>query len=285
MNEYIESLKLSGLADATIRSYKKDLTKLYTHFGVESYSDFKNISVAQVKEFYTKQDLKPNSLNALIRNLSAFFNWMLDNDYVVESETPFFKVKFGRSKFVKVKKQKKVILTKEESNKLIEAGRTKQERFMLALMLHTAIRRSEVTNILMTDIEDNRILIREEKGGEQHYTFLNEELKNVMDDYVNTERFTDSPYLFYSTRGGRADGGKLSEQSVYNRVKDCAKLSGISEDRVAGLSPHRLRGTRITEVALTHGMKQAQALGRHKNIGTTEIYVQLSDAVVEALLT
>jgi integrase/recombinase XerD len=285
MNEftaYLEALKTGEKSPHTIRLYTKDLKKFYDFFNIKSVNDINKLAVADFHNFYNSQKISPNSLNGLIRSLNAYFIWLSDSGYI-SMEHNFFKVRFGKSRFVKVNREKKVVLSSEEENMLIKAGGNLQEKFMIAVMLKTALRRSEITAIKLSDIKGCEILITG-KGGDQAYTYLNETLCHMLSMYMTEERTSNSPYLFYSRHGEKSNNGQLSTVSVNNRVKACAKRSGISEEKIKKLTAHRLRGTAITRIALTEGKHAAQMVARHKSSMTTDLYISTDETFVKQLL-
>ena len=277
LNQYIKVLELGDKSVHTIRSYKRSIETLYNHFNITEVSQLDGLSVSDYQSFYMAQKLSPNSLNGLIRNLNAYFVYLTDSGFIKEGNS-IFKVRFGKSRFVKFKRPKKQVLTSEQSEALINAGRNAQEKFMLAMMLKTALRRDEVSSIRMSDIKGNQILIQG-KGGEERFTFLDTELCAMLESFLD-ERDTDSEYLFYSTRGETGEAGRLSPVSVNNRVKACAEEAGL-EDWVTA---HRLRGTAITLASINFGLKGAQALAGHRDSKTTELYITTTDEYVKSML-
>jgi site-specific recombinase XerD len=279
---YLTTLELGNLSEQTIRSYRKDLQKLSDHFSITSWGDIEVLTVADFHNFYGKEakKIKASSLNGLIRNLSAFFNWMKENETLKSQE--FFKVKFGKNQYVKVAKVKKMILDAEETERLIKAGANIQEKFMLCLMAFTAIRRQEVCNIKMTDISGCKITIRG-KGNKERSIFLDDVLCSMLSMY-NAQRDSDSEYLFYSERGLVGDDGKLSTTSVYNRVKSAGERAGIDPEKLEKLTPHRLRGGALTRLIITFGLNVAQRVAGHASSKTTEIYDSSDDEIVQKAL-
>lgn len=277
---YLNTLKFGNLSEQTLRSYRKDLQKLSDFFGITSLAGLEALTVADFQNFYSAQTLKASSLNGLIRNMSAFFNWMKENETLKSQE--FFKVKFGKNRFVKVSKIKKMILTAEETEALIKAGANIQEKFMLCLMSYTAIRRQEVCNIKMTDITGCKIIIRG-KGDKQRAIFLDEVLCSMLSMY-NAQRDTESEYLFYSERGSVGEDGKLSTTSVYNRVKSAGQRAGIAPEKLEKLTPHRLRGGALTRLIITFGIDVAQRVAGHTSSKITEMYNEGGDEIVERAL-
>ncbi len=276
VSAYIAVLKIGEKSENTIRSYSKDIQKFINHFEIKETSEIENISVDKYHNFYGSLGLSNVSLNGLIRNLSAFFAYLKEGKYV-SNECPFFSVKFGKTKFVDVKRKFKDILSPDEEELVINAGRNLQEKFMLAMALKTALRRSEIAGIKMSDINGCEITITG-KGGDEAKTYLNDRLCGMLQEYVLKERNTDSEYLFYGTRGKQSVS--MTGDTVNNRVKDACERAGIEKK----ITAHRLRATRITNVAYEHGDRAAQAIARHKSHTTTELYIGKNDMAVKNIM-
>lgn len=280
LQDYVKNLELGGKSQATIRTYKKDIGKLISHFSIKDKESLDRLSVSDFQSFYTSQNITPVSLNGLIRSLSAFFTWLKGIDYI--QDNAFFHVKFGKTKFVSVKKEHKVILTDEEARELISAADNIQDKFMLALMLSTGLRRDEVGKIKITDIKDCTIIING-KGNKQRKTFLNDTLCHMLNMYM-AERKTDSPFLFYATRGNVSSSGQLTGSAVNDRVKACAKKANIDPEKAKKVSAHRLRGTLLTNVIRQFGIRAAQSVAGHASMNTTMLYDESGDEITRDVL-
>ena len=277
LSEYIKVLELGDKSVHTIRSYKRSIKTLYGHFNITENSQLDGLSVSDFHKLYMAQKLSPNSLNGLIRNLNAYFVWLTDSGYIKEGNL-IFKVKFGKSRFVRVKRKPKKVLTNQESESLVSAGRNKQEKFMLALMVTTGLRRDEVSKIKTEDINGSEIIITG-KGGDQRFTYMNDMVMSMFNDYVENERDTTSEFLFYGTRGESTVDGGVSPTSINERVKSCAEIAGLSD-----VTAHRLRATAITQATLEFGIKGGQILAGHADIKTTELYVNIGKEYVREML-
>jgi len=231
--------------------------------------------------FYASLGLKPNSVKGLIMNLSAFFNWCLRSELI--SSTNFFKVTFGNlSRFPKIVVEDKLILSQAETEALIKAGANVQEKFMLAIMSMTAIRRGEVCSIKLSDISGCKITIHG-KGDKVRNIFLDEILCTMLSVYM-AQRDSSSEYLFYGERGETSADGAMSEQTVYNRVKSAGKRAGFSDEIMKKLAPHRLRGTAITRLVILYDLNTASQVAGHSSLNTTKIYDMSKDIVVQQAL-
>lgn len=278
ISEYFESLMAgNGKSIHTIRSYKGSIDKMVEFFDLDNVSQILSLTENDFIRFYSEKCGKENTLNTHVRNLSAFFNWMADRKYI-SKDYSFFNVRFGKSRFDKVTKKKRDILTKDEIEMAINAGSNLQEKFMVALAFKTALRRFEIANIQLSDISGCKIRITG-KGGDEEYTYLNDRLCRMLKEYLETERDSDSDYLFYGTRG---NGGHnhLREEHVNRRIQMCVERAGINKK----VSAHTARRTAITRAAVDRNPLAAQILARHKNIQTTMRYVHVGEDVLKDIL-
>lgn len=274
-NEYIKNLEIGEKSENTIRTYKRDLHKFVEFFNLQSYEDLNKLQQSDYRNFVASLQgvVSPVSINGLLRNLSAFITWALDNELI--SNDSFRKVKFGKGRFIKVEKTIKDVLTNEEAEAVIKAGSNIQEKFMLALMLFTGIRRDEVTKIKLTDINENVILING-KGSKQRKIFLEPTLAHMLSIY-KTERNSQSEYLFY--HGDKTE--KLTGTTINNRVLAACQKAGITKK----ITAHRLRATLVTNIIKEFDIYTAMKVAGHSSINTTRIYDASGDAtVMNALL-
>lgn len=153
----------------------------------------------------------------------------------------------------------------------------KRDLAILTLMLGTGIRVSECNGLDLTDIdfrENSMTIIR--KGGGQDVLYFNNEIHQVLEDYINTERALitpidkDAPALFYSLQGKR-----ISVDSIEKLVKKYAKMVVPNKK----ITPHKLRSTYGTALYRETGDIRlvADVLG-HENINTTiDYYAAMED--------
>ena len=264
---YIESLKMGNKSEHTIRAYSKDIQKFINFFNIETKEDLNKLTESDFFSFYSSTGLKDKSLNALIRNLSAFFSWLK-----MPKTFAFYGVLFGGKIFVDEKKKVHTILTDEEIIRMIKAANDIQTKFMISLISFTAIRRDEAARIKLSDISGCEILIRG-KGDVESIVYMDEILCNMLQMYLAV-RESDSPFLFFGTRGesnSSAEHG-VSGETINNRIKKAAHDAGIDEIKLKNIHAHVLRGSAATKVIAEYGVGAAKLLLRHSNISTTERY-------------
>ncbi len=153
----------------------------------------------------------------------------------------------------------------------------KRDLAILTLMLGTGIRVSECNGLDLTDInfrENSMTIVR--KGGGQDVLYFNNEIHQVLEDYINTERALitplekDEPALFYSLQGKR-----ISVDAIEKLVKKYAQIVVPNKK----ITPHKLRSTYGTALYRETGDIRlvADVLG-HENINTTiDYYAAMED--------
>ena len=148
---------------------------------------------------------------------------------------------------------------------------------ILTLMLNTGIRVSECNGLDLTDVDfhvNSLTIVR--KGGGQDIIYFNDEVAEVLQDYINGEREYIKPIeghenaLFYSLQGRR-----ISVDAIENLVKKYAKIVVPNKK----ITPHKLRSTYGTALYRETGDIRlvADVLG-HENINTTiDYYAAIED--------
>ena len=177
-------------------------------------------------------------------------------------------------KNVKVKRPRRekklpVVLSMSEAKALINAPLNHKHRILLTFAYATGIRRNELLNITLKDIDRNRGVIKiAGKGNKQREVPLSSNLLNLLEEYYR--RYRPSVFLFE----GYASGEAYSAGSVAKIVKRATLKANIKKN----ISPHVLRHSYTTHM-LEKGvnLKRLQLLLGHSSMKTTSIYLHLAD--------
>lgn len=229
------------------------------------------------------------TINNERRCLSSFFSWLQTEEILLKN--PMAKVER-----VKVTREKKKAFSLMELEKIRAACRTARERAIVETLISTWCRVSELTGIRISDIHDGTCTVHG-KGDKVRDVYLNARSVLALETYMK-ERSDGNPYLFpgavegyiQASKGGRCaadwykDPGLVSETapldkgSIESIVRRIGKISGVDH-----VHPHRFRRTGAT-MALRAGMPliQVSKLLGHESIETTQIYLDISDAELEA---
>jgi len=165
-----------------------------------------------------------------------------------------------------------VVLSPMEVRKLLKASDLLKHRLILALLYGCGLRRFELINIKLPDIDLERKMlhIREGKGRKDRYVPLGNHLVRGIQSYLKA----DPPYVWLFN--GKTNDGKLqqfSETGVQWVIKESAKKAGIKKH----VTSHVLRHTYATHL-LEMGMDimTLKDLLGHSDIKTTLVYLHIA---------
>ena len=182
--------------------------------------------------------------------------------------------------FPKSSRRLPIVLRPEEVTRLIDAALNLYHRTLLMTLYSTAVRRSELCRLQVSDIDSQRMMIRihQGKGRRDRDVPLSPKLLETLRLYWRWRK--PKTYLFPGTiRGKRADV-PISANSVWLACRQAAQLAGISKR----LSPHSLRHSCATHL-LDAGadLRTIQVLLGHSRLEHTLIYLHLSHKHLQAV--
>lgn len=276
IEKYVDYLKcVKGLSDNTVKSYKSDLNEFFSYF---NRKDFQSITRADVEEFVVslaKNGNSPASRARKISSIKGIFKWAFENKMI--SENPCDKI---ASTKVPVKESK--VMTREEVAQLINQAKVdayssgKAEDFrnlaILSFMLYSGIRRSEVVEVKISDMnmESNAVIIHG-KGNKERIAYFNNATADIIWKYLDEKRpeisnSDKSEYLFTT---GQSD--KMCPASINLIVDRYLKETGLKEK---GYTVHDTRRVFATTVYSNTGdIIAVQRLLGHSSPSVTMRYI------------
>jgi site-specific recombinase XerD len=166
-------------------------------------------------------------------------------------------------------------MSKEEIEKLINVNENIKHKCILLTIYSAGLRRSEVINLKITDIQKDRglIFIKGAKGKKDRYTLFPEKLRAKLIEYY--KEYQPKIYLFEGQYGARYSVGSV--QKIFNKSK---KKAGIQRN----VTTHSLRHSFASHL-LDSGVdiKIIQELLGHSSLKTTEIYTHVSAKKLETI--
>jgi len=154
-----------------------------------------------------------------------------------------------------------------------------RDRAILETLYATGLRVSELAGLTLSGLNLDRGLVRVVgKGGRERLVPLGERAIEALEAWLARGRKTltaTSDRVFVS-RSGRA----LSRVAIWQRLRHHALAAGLSQP----VYPHLLRHSFATHL-LDHGadLRVVQMLLGHADLGTTQIYTQVSKSRLKAL--
>lgn len=288
MKKFLIAKKVKGCTERTLTYYGKELNFIMREIG----KTVDDITTDNIRYYMAIRQRRDNVSKVTIQNeirvLSSFFGWLYAEEII--KTNPMFRIDK-----IKTEKTKKEALTEMEVEKIRMAARDEREKMIVEVLLSTGCRVSELVNILITDIDNDRILVHG-KGEKDRYVYLNARAKLAVEMYMR-ERHDSNPYLLARAKSVKEMDKKLAPEKMMSWWKnpdnvvdghlDKSSIEAITRKMAerAGVeraNPHKFRRTCAT-MALRRGMpvEQVSKMLGHENIETTQIYLDLTEDELE----
>jgi len=173
------------------------------------------------------------------------------------------------------------VLSREEVQRLIESADSPLHRVWLVMLYATGLRREELVQLKVTDIDSARMLIHvhQGKGNEDRDIMLSPRLLEELRDYWRQANFKPKTYLFPGGGRAHATDVPMSAKSVFHAVKHAAQRAGLKKH----VHPHTLRhcfATHLLEAGAD--LRTIQLLLGHADLKTTSRYLHMSEVHLRA---
>lgn len=154
-----------------------------------------------------------------------------------------------------------------------------RNRALVMTTFLSGMRVGEVASLLYTDVVDNNGLIKAEirlraeqtKGREARVVFINEKLRKELQSYADFYKPMTFQSKFFYSQKANSDGFNANTLTQFFHY--LYKRAGVD-----GASSHSGRRTFITNLASKGvGVRVLMSLAGHKNIGTTQAYIDIND--------
>lgn len=170
------------------------------------------------------------------------------------------------------------VLSKEEIKLILTAQRNVKHKTMLSLIYSCGLRRSELLNLKLTDIDSKRclIIIRQAKGKKDRVVPLSIKILSMLRDYFVA--YKPKEWLFEGQNGV----GQYDERSLADVLKQALEKSNIKKP----VTLHWLRHSYATHL-LENGtdLRYIQEILGHSRSTTTEIYTHVSNKSIQKIIS
>lgn len=254
---FLNKLELKHYADNTCRIYISMFEKFINYYKDAEIHLLSEIEVRQYLQMLVSQNKSDSYINQSINSIKFYY------EVVLGMPNRFYQIERPR------KKQKlPTVIAKAQVKQMIDVTTNIKHKCIISILYSAGIRKSELLNLKLTDIDSKRMVISitQGKGNKDRLTLLSEKLLDYLRTYYKSCR--PKEYLFESPKGG-----KYSASSVDRIVKKAAKKVGIAK----AITPHTLRHSFATHL-LESGtnLRHIQALLGHNSSKTTEIYTHVA---------
>jgi site-specific recombinase XerD len=261
---FIDTLERKHYAFNTAKVYTSHFSMFINHFATIPINELTDLNVNEYLNFLIQKGASKSYLNSSVNAIKFYF------EVVLGMPNSFYNVDRPR----KDHKLPKVI-SKEEVLRMIETTTNLKHKCLIALLYSTGMRRSELMNLKLTDVDSKRMLVvvRGAKGNKDRNTLLGENILYMLRAYF--KEYRPKEYLFEGQKGGQ-----YSEKSIANVVKKAGRLA---KTRIE-VTPHMLRHCFATHhLEAGTDLRQIQTLLGHGSIKTTEIYTHVATKHLNAI--
>ena len=265
---FIEAKKIEGCSSRTTSYYCATLKKFLDSVEMPA----RKISTEVVRNYLSDYQKINNSSNVTVdnvrRNISSFFSWMVEEDYLLKSP-------MTRIHKIRTTKKIKDIISDEAIELLRDRCKCQRDLAIIDLLYSTGIRVGELVKLNISDINfEERECIVFGKGEKERKVYFDARTKLHLKSYIS-ERCDNNPALFV-TLDSPHDRLKISGVEI--RLRELGKDLNIGR-----IHPHKFRRTMATR-AIDKGMpiEQVQKILGHAQIDTTLQYAIVNQNNVKA---
>ena len=255
---YLELLRRKRYSQSTISTY--------TNY----FLDFIRYHTAENLDAITYQQINDYILELIEhKNISV----SQQNQRINAIKFYYEKVLGRRKQYIRISRPRKesrlpTVLTLQEVEKILHLTKNLKHRCILMTIYSGGLRRSELINLKVEDIDSKRMLIKVcgAKGKKDRYTLLSERLLSELREYYL--QYKPGYWLFEGQ-----DKGKYSATSVERLFRDAVTRARICKY----VTPHSLRHSFATHL-LEQGtnLRYIQELLGHASTKTTQIYTRVA---------
>ncbi len=253
-------LSVSNHSDQTIVNYLRSVEYLCKHTGKHP----QDAEIDEITDYLYQLQYHKFRAWRTIKIYVAGLRWYYAN--MLENEKLAFQIPYPKEE-----QDLPVVLSRKELFNLFSNCENIKHKLMLAMLYSSGLRRNELLNLRIENIETNdgkfRIRINRSKGNKDRYTVLSKRLLPELRAYYQAYRPKD--YLF----NGRIKGQPMTASGLAHALKMSNKRSGVKK-----INLHILRHC-FASHALEDGMnlRTLQDILGHASIKTTMIYLHVSE--------
>jgi len=274
VDAFIDLSEAAEYSQATLAGYRQklgDFVRFMNSLGITKPHEVQEEHIVKYILF-KKKTCNGVSVNTYYRYVKTWFNWMLDPVRKIITASPFAGMKTPSVPKTVIKP-----LTYEQIQRMLACCtpllRGVRDKAIVMLIYDSGLRRTEVSNIRLSDVDLKRGAIKVMgKGAKERYVGIGDETRKAILKYLYMRKDTE-PWLFVTQKG---NASKMTPNGIYLEVKRLMKRAGITGVK---LGTHTLRHSFATE-AIRRGANlfHVQSLLGHSSLHMTRRYAQTVDS-------
>jgi len=266
----LDELERRNYSPNTQRMYLHAVTELARHF----HCSPDQLGLDHIREYqahlFRVRKLKPNSVRAYVEALRFLFVVVLKRRWTAV-DLPYPKKPHTLP----------LVLSHQEVCRLINAAATLRDRVILMALYATGMRRGELAQLKIADIDTQRMVIhiRGAKGRKDRDVMLSPKLLDAMRQYWRGLKRKPKLWLFPGGGGHHDTEQPMDDKVVWLACDKAAHRAGMDKP----IHPHTLRHSFATHL-LEAGtdIRTIQILLGHADLKVTTLYLHLSRRHLQA---
>lgn len=271
-NSYLEMFltakRIEGCSERTLEYYKSTIRTMLNKVNIPVRKMTTEILREYLSQYQGINNCGKVTIDNVRRNLSSFFSWLEEEDYILKSP-------IRRIHKVKTRKVVKEVISDENLEQLRDGCGERRDLAIIDILTSTGIRVGELVNLNISDLNfAERECIVYGKGDKERKVYFDARTKLHIQNYL-AERTDDNSALFVSLN---APYQRLQISGVEVRLRELGRQLQINN-----IHPHKFRRTMATK-AIDKGMpiEQVQKLLGHQQIDTTMQYAMVNQSNVKS---
>lgn len=264
---FLDAKKIEGCSERTINYYRVTIEHLLSAISTQ----IRKIATDEIRSYlvdYQKiNDCSKVTVDNIRRNISSFFSWLEEEDYILKSP-------MRRIHKIKTRTVVKEVISDETIELMRDNCTQIRDIAIIDLLYSTGIRVGELVNLNISDVNlQQRECVVYGKGDKERRVYFDAKAKIHLQAYLDTRSDAD-PALFVTLDSPHA---RLKISGVEIRLRELGRRLGISR-----IHPHKFRRTMATR-AIDKGMpiEQVQKILGHSQIDTTMQYAIVNQTNVK----
>jgi site-specific recombinase XerD len=265
----LDELQRRNYAASTIRSYIHAVEDFARYFGRSPY----RLGPDHIRQYQAHLFRDRKLLAGTIQIKTAALRFL----YVKTLKRPYL---HEHIPFPKRPRSLPTVLSPEKVERLIASAKNLMHRAMLMTLYATGLRRSELCQLKVTDIDSQRMVIRvrQGKGARDRDVLLSPKLLDTLREYWRWMK--PKTYLFPGLINGWRADVPITPKVVWGAVIEARERAGIEKH----VTPHTLRHSFATNMLEAGAdLRTIQILLGHQDLADTAIYLHLSRRHLQAL--
>ncbi len=264
-DNYLQKLELKKYANNTVKSYITSFEGFINHYYNKEIDHLNEVDIRSYIQLLIQEKRSNSYINIAINSIKFYY------EIVLGMPNRLYSIERPR-----VQKKLPAVLSKVGVKSMIESTNNLKHRCIISLLYSAGLRRSELLNLKLSDIDSSRMLIHivDSKGNKDRYTLLSNHTLHDLRLYYKV--YKPVSYLFESPKKG-----KYSPNSVGKIVTNAAIKAGIKKHVTAHTLRHSF-ATHLLEAGTD--LRYIQLLLGHSSTKTTEIYTHVAKSSFDSII-